>query len=104
MSPAGLRPLSRWTTKRTFKRIEVRRVLCGSLLNQVELVVHGYQGSIVRPVAARQPLIRWGRYWIFFSLRLMMRTRPGTSAAAKLAMERSSGRLRQPVWRGLRPG
>ena len=24
----------------------------------------------MRPVVARQPLIRWGRYWIFFSLRL----------------------------------
>ena len=27
-------------------------------------------------MAARQPSIRWGRYWIFFSLRLTMRTRP----------------------------
>jgi hypothetical protein len=43
-----------------------------------------------RPVAARQPSIRWGRYWIFFSLRLMMRTRPATSAAAKLTMDRLS--------------
>src|SRR6266851_2882988 len=25
---------------------------------------------MVRPVAVRQPVIRWGRYWIFFSLRL----------------------------------
>lgn len=29
----------------------------------------GHQGSIVRPVAAKQPSIRWGRYWIFLSLR-----------------------------------
>jgi len=35
-------------------------------------------------------LIRWGRYWIFFSLRLTIRTRPSTSAAAKLAMDRLS--------------
>jgi uncharacterized protein YneF (UPF0154 family) len=27
---------------------------------------------MVRPVPARQPSIRWGRYWIFFSLRLMI--------------------------------
>src|ERR1700745_1215819 len=40
----------------------------------------GHQGSILRPVAARQPSIRWGRYWIFFSLRLMMRTRAAWSA------------------------
>jgi len=59
--------------------------------NQVELVVHcGHQGSILRPVAARHPSIRWGRYWIFLSLRLMMRTRPAWSAAAKLAMDRLS--------------
>src|SRR5690349_9261727 len=59
--------------------------------NQVELVVHvGHQGSRVKPVAARQLLIRWGRYWIFFSLRLMMRTRPFTSAAAKLTIDRLS--------------
>src|SRR5260370_14876864 len=45
---------------------------------------------MVRPVAARQPSIRWGRYWIFFSLRLTMRTRPSRSAAAKLAMARLS--------------
>ncbi len=45
-----------------------------------------HQGSRVRPVAARQPSIRWGRYWIFFSLRLTMRTRPSRSAAAKLTM------------------
>ena len=45
---------------------------------------------MVRPVAARQPSIRWGRYWIFFSLRLMMRTRPSRSAAAKLIMDRLS--------------
>src|ERR1700745_1550831 len=62
---------------------------CGA--NQVELVVHcGHQGSIFRPVAARQPSIRWGRYWIFLSFRLMMRTRPAWSAAAKLAMDRLS--------------
>jgi len=60
-------------------------------LTQVELVVHGgHQGSSLRPVAARQPSIRWGRYWIFFSLRLTMRTRPSRSAAAKLTMERLS--------------
>jgi len=35
-------------------------------------------------------LIRWGRYWIFFSLRLMMRTRPAWPAEAKLAMDRLS--------------
>ena len=59
--------------------------------NQVEFVVHGVtRGSMFRPVAARQPSIRWGRYWIFFSLRLMMRTRPTTSAAAKLTMDRLS--------------
>src|SRR6185437_14685836 len=68
---------------------------CLSLLpvpdNQVEFVVHGVtRGSMFRPVAARQPSIRWGRYWIFFSLRLMMRTRPATSAAAKLTMDRLS--------------
>ena len=45
---------------------------------------------MIRPVAARHPSIRWGRYWIFFSLRLTMRTRPSTSAAAKLAMDRLS--------------
>src|SRR4029077_8175478 len=62
----------------------------GGPANQVELVVHEFQGSILRPVAARQPSIRWGRYWIFFSLRLTMRTRPSRSAAAKLAMDRLS--------------
>jgi len=45
---------------------------------------------MARPVAARQPSIRWGRYWIFFSLRLTMRTRPSRSAAAKLTMARFS--------------
>src|SRR5438105_4065609 len=30
---------------------------------------------MVRPAAARHPLIRCGRYWIFFSLRLTMLTR-----------------------------
>ena len=60
------------------------------VLNQVELVVHGHENSILRPVAARQPSMRWGRYWIFFSLRLMMRTRLAWSAAAKLAMDRLS--------------
>ena len=45
--------------------------------NQTELVVHcDHQGSISRLVAARQPSSRRGRYWIFFSLGLMMRTRP----------------------------
>ena len=39
---------------------------------------------------ARQPSIKWGRYWIFFSLRLMMRTKPSRSAAAKLAIDRLS--------------
>ena len=39
---------------------------------------------------ARQPSIRWGRYWIFFSLRLMMRATPAWSAAAKLAIDRLS--------------
>src|ERR1700730_11683547 len=59
--------------------------------NQVELVVHVVcQGSRVKPVPARQPSIRWGRYWIFFSLRLTMRTRPSRSAAAKLTMARLS--------------
>ena len=43
-----------------------------------------------RPAPARQPSIRRGRYWIFLSLRLTMRTRPSTSAAAKLAMDRFS--------------
>ena len=55
---------------------KLRRVMIAARFNQVELVVHcGHQGSIFRPVAARQPSIRWGRYWIFLSLRLMMRTR-----------------------------
>src|ERR1700730_4805870 len=59
--------------------------------NQVELVVHVVcQGSMVRPVPARQPSIRWGRYCIFFSLRLTMRTSPARSAAAKLTMARLS--------------
>ena len=39
---------------------------------------------------ARQPSIRWGRYWIFSILRLLMRTRPAWSAAAKLAIDRLS--------------
>jgi hypothetical protein len=54
----------------------------------------------------RQPSIRWGRYWIFFSLRLMMRTRPFTSAAAKLAMARlSSDQMPSTGFRsGLYPG
>jgi len=34
--------------------------------------------------------MRWGRYWVFLSLRLMMRTRPSRSAAAKLTMDRLS--------------
>src|SRR6266567_1868837 len=45
---------------------------------------------MVRPGAARHPSIRCGRYWIFFSLRLTMRTRLSRSAAAKLAMARLS--------------
>ena len=45
---------------------------------------------MVRPVAVRHPAIRWGRCWIFLSLRLMRRTRPAWSGAAKLAMDRLS--------------
>src|SRR5215471_12575645 len=60
-------------------------------LNQAELVVHcGHQGSIFRPVPARQPSIRWGRYWIFFSLRLMMRTTPAWSAVTRLSVLNTS--------------
>src|SRR5260221_6112129 len=51
---------------------------------------YDHQGSGVRPVPARQPSIRWGRYWIFFSFRLTMRTRPFRSVAAKFAMYRLS--------------
>jgi hypothetical protein len=39
-----------------------------SRLTRVELVMLTcYQASVVRPVLARRPLIRCGRYWIFFS-------------------------------------
>ena len=43
---------------------------------------------MVRPVLARQALMRWGR--IFFSLRLTTRTRLARSGAATLAMARFS--------------
>ena len=52
--------------------------------------VTGREGSIFRPVPATQPSIRCGRYWILFSLRLTMRTRPSRSAAEKLTMARLS--------------
>jgi hypothetical protein len=41
---------------------------------------------MARPVPAGLPPIRYGRSWIFFSLRLTMRTRSSRSAAAKLPM------------------
>jgi hypothetical protein len=64
--------------------------------DQVELVVHvGHQGSRVKPVAARQPSIRRGRYWIFFSLRLMMRTRPAGACEQPLAR---TARQHEPGW------
>jgi hypothetical protein len=43
---------------------------------------------MIRPVPARQPAIRWGLSWIFFSLRLTMRTSPVRSVVTKLAMAR----------------
>src|SRR5260221_7284400 len=62
---------------------------------------YDHQGSRVRPVPARQPSIRRGRYRIFFSFRLTMRTRPSRSAAAKLTMARLSSD--QIPSAGLRP-
>jgi hypothetical protein len=37
---------------------------------------------MVRPVAVRQPSIRWVRYWIFFSLRLTRQCQPVAFAHA----------------------
>lgn len=41
-----------------------------------------------RPVPARQPSIRWGRYWGFLSLRFAARVISPRFAAAKLPMSR----------------
>lgn len=50
---------------------------------------------MVSPVAARQPSMSWGRYWIFRKPRLTVRTRWSGSAKATLARKpgRSSDQI-----------
>ncbi len=55
---------------------------------------------MVRPVPARQPSIRWGRYWIFFSLRLTMRTRLARSAAWLTSGKASATLVRKTLLHG----
>ena len=50
----------------------------------------GLSGPEGQAGPARQPSIRRGRYWIFVSLRMTMRTRPSRPAAAKPAKARQS--------------
>jgi len=54
---------------------------------QIELVVHVITRARFSGRRRQVAIDQVGRYWIFFSLRLMMRTRSAWSAAAKSGQE-----------------
>src|SRR5215467_447659 len=67
----------------------------GTSRHYAEALFYGQAGL------ASQPSIRWGRYWSFFSLRLRMRTRPLTSAAAEVG--HGPGEVRPGRLPGIQP-